>query len=74
MKTTTVLSALLLISAGFLAGCSDLEAEKQEAKEAALYQFLNQNPEGRVRSIEELKNIDPNTGKPRAPKESDGKN
>lgn len=74
MKATTVLGALFLISAGFLAGCSDPEAEKQEANKAVMQKFLNQNPEGRVRSIEELKNIDPNTGKPKVPKESDEQN
>lgn len=71
MKATTILGALFLISAGFLAGCSDPEAEKQEANKAVMQKVLNQNPEGRVRSIEELKNIDHRTGKPKVPKESD---
>ena len=62
MKTTTTLSIIFLIAA--MAGCSDPKAEQQEASKAAMQQFLNQNPEGRISSMEEAKNLDPNTGKP----------
>lgn len=36
---------------------------KQDVNDDAMRKFLSQNPAGRVRSINELKNVNPNTGK-----------
>ncbi len=70
MKTTTIFIIVLLASA--MAGCTDPKTEKEEANKAVMQKILNQNPEGRISSMEEAKNLDPNTGKPRAPKDHNG--
>ncbi len=70
MKTATLLSIVLLAAA--MVGCSESKTEKAEADEA-LRGFLNQNPSRRISSMEEAKNLDPNTGEPRAMKAQDEK-
>lgn len=71
MKAATFLSIVLVAS--IMAGCSDPVAEQQEANKAVMQKFLSQNPSRRISSMEEAKNLDPNTGEPRAPKAQDDK-
>lgn len=64
MKKNIVLTALLLAA---LAGCS-----KPETESAPNETWANQNPSGRVPSIEEAKRMNPNTGEIEPPKEENG--